>query len=123
MPETTYHIRDYVKTNKAEYFSNTMEVRSNFTASMEEATDVYTIPVVVFHLFPNINESYLVKEWMFKEQLDYANRLYSNYFGTPGQEDAGIRFTLATHAPDGKLLSTPGIIYEKKSMEIDAANV
>lgn len=85
MPETTYHIRDYVKTNKAEYFSNTMEVRSNFTASMEEATDVYTIPVVVFHLFPNINESYLVKEWMFKEQLDYANRLYSNYFGTPGR--------------------------------------
>lgn len=107
MPGTTYHIRGYVKTNKAEYFSNTME----------EATDAYTIPVV-FHLFPDVDGSYPVKEWMLKEQLDYANRVYSNYFGIPGQEDVGIRFALATHTPDGKLLSTPGIIHEKEPITL-----
>ena len=121
MPGTTYHIRGYVKTDKAEYFSNTMEVRSNFTAPMEETTDAYTIPVI-FHLFPDDDGSYPVKEWMLKEQLDYANRVYSNYFGIPGQEDTGVRFAPATHAPDGKPLSTPGMIYEKEPVEIDSAN-
>ena len=121
MPGTTYHIRGYVKTDKAEYFSNTMEVRSNFTAPMEETTDAYTIPVI-FHLFPDADGSYPVKEWMLKEQLDYANRVYSNYFGIPGQEDTGVRFAPATHAPDGKPLSTPGMIYEKEPVEIDSAN-
>lgn len=65
-------------------------------------------------------DCYPVKDWMVKEQIDYANLVYGNYFSIPGQ--TGVRFTAATHAPDGTPLETPGIVYEKEAVEIDYNN-
>ena len=36
LPGTTYYVRGYVQTNKAEYYSNTVEIRSSLTAPVAE---------------------------------------------------------------------------------------
>lgn len=126
VPATTYYLRGYVRTDKGEYWSNTMEVCSNFTEPLQEAPDAYEIPVV-FHLFPNADGTYPMKDYMVEEQLAYANHVYSNYFHIPGQEGyfnipaqvkAGVRFVPATHTPDGTPLETPGIVRETEPLEI-----
>ena len=89
-----------MQTNKAEYYSNTVEIRSSLTAPVAENPDAYEIPVV-FHLFPDAEGNYPVKDWMVQEQLDYANYVYSNYFNLPGQTETGVRFVAATTEPDG----------------------
>lgn len=122
LPGTTYYVRGYVQTNKAEYYSNTVEIRSSLTALVAENPDAYEIPVI-FHLFPDAEGNYPVKDWMVQEQLDYANYVYSNYFNLPGQTESGVRFVAATTAPDGTPLETPGIVHEKEAVEIDYENV
>ena len=122
LPGTTYYMRGYVQTNKAEYYSNTVEIRSSLTAPVAENPDAYEIPVI-FHLFPDAEGNYPVKDWMVREQLDYANYVYSNYFNLPGQTETGVRFVAATTAPDGTPLETPGIVHEKEAVEIDYENV
>ena len=92
---TTYYVRGYVQTNKAEYYSNTVEIRSSFTAPVAENPDAYEIPVI-FHLLPDAEGNYPVKDWMVQEQLDYANYVYSNYFNLPGLTETGVRFVAAT---------------------------
>lgn len=121
LPGTTYYVRGYVQTDKAEYYSNTIEIRSKVTAPMEENPDAYEIPVI-FHLFPDTAGNYPFKEWMVKEQLDYANHVYGNYYNIPGQTETGVRFVAATHTPDGTQLETPGIIYEKEAVDLDYQN-
>lgn len=122
LPGATYYVRGYVKTNKAEYYSNTIEIRSSLTAPVAENPEAYEIPVV-FHLFPDAEGNYPVKDWMVREQLDYANHVYSHYFNLPGQTETGVRFVAATTAPDGQPLETPGIVHEKEAVEIDYTNV
>ena len=122
LPGTTYYLRGYVQTDKGEYYSNTMEIRSGFTNPIAENPDAYEIPVI-FHLFPDSEGNYPVKDWMVKEQLDYANHVYGNYYGIPGQTDTGVRFVAATHAPDGTRLETPGIVHETEAVEVDHQNV
>lgn len=118
LPETTYYVRGYVQTDKGEYYSNTFEFRSGFSRPVIPNPDVYEIPVI-FHLFPDAGGDYPVKEWMVREQIDYANRVYGNYFNIPGQTDTGVRFVAATHAPDGSALKTPGIVYENEAVVVD----
>ena len=60
LPGTTYYVRGYVQTNKAEYYSNTVEIRSSLTAPVAENPDAYEIPVI-FHLFPDAEGNYPVK--------------------------------------------------------------
>lgn len=122
LPRTSYYVRGYVQTNKGEYYSNTIEVRSDFTSPIPENPDTYNIPVV-FHLFPDADGNYPVKDWMIKEQLDYANNVFGNYYNIPGQTETGVRFAAATHAPDGTLLDTPGIIHETEAVEVDLQNI
>ena len=118
LPETTYYVRGYVQTNKGEYYSNTLEFRSSFSKPVIHNPEAYDIPVI-FHLFPDAEGNYPVKEWMVREQIDYANRVYGNYFNIPGQTDTGVRFVAATHAPDGSVLKSPGIVYEKEAVVVD----
>lgn len=122
LPGATYYLRGYVQTDKGEYYSNTMEIRSSLTDPIEENPDAYEIPVV-FHLFPDAEGNYPVKEWMVKEQLDYANHVFGNYYDIPGQTETGVRFVAATHAPDGTQLETPGIVHEREAVEIDYQDV
>lgn len=118
LPATTYYVRGYVMTDKGEYYSNTMEVRSNFTEPIAPKSDAYEIPVV-FHLFPDSEGNYPVKDWMVKEQLDYANYVFGNYYKVPGQTETGVRFVAATHTPDGTPLKTPGIVRESEAVDVD----
>ena len=73
----------------------------------------------LYLLHPDAEGNYPVKDWMVREQLDYANYVYSNYFNLPGQTETGVRFVGATTAPDGTPLETPGIVHEKEAVEID----
>lgn len=118
LPETTYYVRGYVQTDKGEYYSNTLEFRSDFSVPATPNPNAYEIPVI-FHLFPDAEGNYPVNEYMVREQIEYANRVFGNYFNIPGQTDTGVRFVAATHAPDGSLLKSPGIVYEKEAVEID----
>lgn len=122
VPATTYYVRGYVLTDKGEYYSNTIEIRSNFTAPIADNHDAYEIPVI-FHLFPDAEGNYPVKDWMVSEQIDYANHVYGNYYKIPGQTETGVRFVAATHAPDGTPLETPGIFHETEAAEIDIKNL
>ena len=122
VPGTTYYLRGYVQTDKAEYYSNTIEVRSGYNAPETVNPGAYKIPVI-FHLFPDADGYYPVKECMVKEQLDYANFVFGNRFNIPGQTETGVRFVPATHAPDGTPLETPGIVRETEAVEIDFLNV
>ena len=113
MPGTTYHIRGYVKTDKAEYFSNTMEVRSNFTAPMEETTDAYTIPVI-FHLIQSNKDiaSYGGEIPMERIHLllDKINNTFSGSVSTNATGvDTKIRFKAAVYDPYGNKLQESGI--------------
>ena len=118
LPGTTYYLRGYVQTDKGEYYSNTVAIRSSFTEPLAENPDAYEIPVV-FHLFPDAEGNYPVKDWLIQEQLDYANHVYGNYYNVPGQAETGVRFVAATHTPDGTPLETPGIVHEKEAVEIN----
>ncbi len=122
VPGTTYYLRGYVQTDKGEYYSNTIEIRSGLTDPIADNHDAYEIPVV-FHIFPDADGNYSVKDWMVREQLDYANHVYGNYYKIPGQTETGVRFVAATHAPDGTQLETPGIVHETEAVEIDFMNV
>ncbi|OUO55770.1 hypothetical protein B5F77_00760 [Parabacteroides sp. An277] len=122
LPGTTYYLRGYVRTDKGEYYSNTVAVRSSFTEPLAENPDAYEIPVV-FHLFPDAEGNYPVKDWMIEEQLDYANHVYGNYYNLPEQTETGVRFVAATHTPDGTPLETPGIVHEKEAVEVDFLNL
>ena len=121
LPGTTYYLRGYVRTDKGEYYSNTVTIRSSFTEPLAENPDAYEIPVV-FHLFPDAEGNYPVKDWLIQEQLDYANHVYGNYYNVPGQAETGVRFVAATHTPDGTPLETPGIVHEKEAVEVDYQN-
>lgn len=118
LPETTYYVRGYVQTDKGEYYSNTFEFQSSFSRPVIPNPDAYEIPVI-FHLFPDAEGNYPVKEWMVREQIDYANRVYGNYFNIPGQAETGVRFIGATHTPEGAPLKSPGIVYEKEPVVVD----
>lgn len=122
VPGKTYYLRGYVQTDKGEYYTNTLELKSSLTAPLAPNPEAYEIPVV-FHLFPDADGDYIVKDWMVKEQLEYANHVYGDYFKIPGQTETGVRFVAATHAPDGTPLETPGIIREKEAVEIDFSAV
>lgn len=122
LPCTTYYVRGYVQTDKGEYYSNTIEIRSDIVSQIPQNPDIYNIPVV-FHVFPDVDGNYSVKDWMIKEQLDYANNVFGNYYNIPGQTETGVRFVAATHAPDGSLLETPGIVHEAQAVEIDPHNI
>lgn len=122
LPGKTYYVRGYVRTDKAEYYSNTIELRSRFTDPVVENSGAYEIPVV-FHLFPDAEGNYPFKDWMVREQLDYANLVYGNYYRIPGQTETSVRFVAATHAPDGTPLNTPGIVHEKEAVEVDLQNL
>ena len=121
LPGTTYYLRGYVRTDKGEYYSNTVTIRSSFTEPLAENPDAYEIPVV-FHLFPDAEGNYPVKDWLIQEQLDYANHVYGNYYNVPGQAETGVRFVAATHTPDGTPLETPGIVHETEAVEVDYQN-
>ena len=73
LPGTTYYVRGYVQTNKAEYYSNTVEIRSSLTAPVAENPDAYEIPVI-FHLFPDAEGNYPVKDWMVPPRADRDRR-------------------------------------------------
>ena len=118
LPGTTYYMRGYVQTDKREHYSNTVEIRSGFTAPLPGNSEAYKIPVI-FHIFPDAEGNYPVKDWMAIEQLEYANNVYGNYYNIPGHTETGVRFIAATHAPDGTPLPTPGIVHETEAMEID----
>ena len=126
VPGTTYYLRGYVQTDKGEYWSNTMEVHSDFMEPLADDPEAYEIPVV-FHLFPDEDGTYPVKDYMVEEQLAYANYVFSNYFQTPGQPEfgipdqvnTGVRFVPATEAPDGTPLETPGIVHEAEPIDLD----
>lgn len=119
IPDTTYYVRGYVQTDKGEYYTNTYELRSRSTTSAASGNSgAYEIPVI-YHLFPDESGFYPVKEWLVREQIEYANLVFSNYYNIPGQADAGVRFVAATHAPDGTPLTTPGIVYEKEAVNIN----
>lgn len=117
MPDKTYYMRGYVLTDKGEYYSNTVEIRPSVTAPVKDNPDAYEIPVI-FHFFPDDAGNYIVREWLVGEQIDFANHVYSNAFNIPGQFDTGVRFVLATHAPDGTPLSAPGIVYETSPLHL-----
>lgn len=118
LPATTYYVRGYVLTDKGEYFSNTIEVHTDYTDPLPANPDAYEIPVI-FHLFPDVDGNYPARAWMIREQIQYANNVYGNYYNIAGQTETGIRFVPATHTPDGTLLETPGIVYEKEAVEVD----
>ena len=119
--DTVPDLRGYVRTDKGEYYSNTVTIRSSFTEPLAENPDAYEIPVV-FHLFPDAEGNYPVKDWLIQEQLDFANHVYGNYYNVPGQAETGVRFVAATHTPDGTPLETPGIVHEKEAVEVDYQN-
>ena len=130
VPSTTYYLRGYVQTDKGEYWSNTLEVHSNFMEPLADDPDAYEIPVV-FHLFPDEDGTYPVQDYMVEEQIAYANHVFSNYFQIPGQPGyfnlpaqvkTGVRFVPATHTPDGTPLETPGIVHETEPVEVDYQN-
>lgn len=122
LPGTAYYVRGYVQTDKGEYYSNTIEIRSGLTNLIPEDPNAYKIPVV-FHIFPDAEGNYPVKDWMVKEQLEYANNVFGNYYNIPGQIETGVRFVAATHAPDGTKLEIPGIVHETEAVEVDFQNV
>ena len=118
-PGETYYIRGYVLTDKGEYYTDTMEVRSEYTTPLVEDPEAYEIPVV-FHLFPDEHGYYPVKDWMADDMISYANHVYSNYFSeVPGQVRTGVRFVPATLDPEGNPLQTPGVVYEQEAVKID----
>lgn len=120
-PGMTYYIRGYVMTDKAEYYTETIELRSEFNIPLQNDPDDYEIPVV-FHLFPDEDGVYPVKESMIAEMISYANHVYADYFRIPKQKRADVRFVPATHDIVGNPLQTPGIVYEKESITIDGEN-
>lgn len=121
-PGETYYIRGYVVTDRGEYYTDTMEVRSEYTAPLVEDPEAYEIPVV-FHLFPDEHGYYPVKDWMADDMISYANHVYSNYFSeVPEQVRTGVRFVPATLDPEGNPLKTPGIVYEQEAVRIDYLN-
>lgn len=122
LPRTTYYVRGYVQTDKGEYYSNTIEIHSDRKDTENGNTDTYEIPVI-FHLFPDAEGDYPVKDWMISEQLEYANLVYANRYNIPGQTETGVRFVAATHTPDGRQLETPGIVRETEAVEIDYRKV
>lgn len=122
LPGTTYYVRGYVQTDKGGYYSNTIEICSRPSSPITDGQDAYEIPVI-FHLFPDAEGNYTVKDWMVKEQLEYANNVFGNYFNIPGQTKTGVRFVAVTHTPDGEPLETPGIVLEKEAVEIDYQDV
>lgn len=122
VPGTTYYVRGYVQTDKGGYYSNTIEICSRPSSPITDGQDAYEIPVI-FHLFPDAEGNYTVKDWMVKEQLEYANNVFGNCFNIPGQTKTGVRFVAVTHTPDGEPLETPGIVLEKEAVEIDYQDV
>lgn len=118
LPATTYYVRGFVLTDKGEYYSNTIEVRTDFTDPLPANPGAYEIPVI-FHLFPDADGNYPASEWKIREQIQFANNVYGNYYNIAGQAETGVRFVPVTHTPDGALLETPGIVYEKEAVEVD----
>lgn len=121
-PGKTYYVRGYVQTDKGEYFTNVFEFHSECTNPTVQNPEAYEIPVI-FHLFPDEDGSYPIKESKIIDQLDYANYVYGNSYNIPGQTDTGVRFVAATHTPDGVALKTPGIVYEEEPLVIDYGHV
>ena len=127
VPGTTSYLRGYVETDKGAYWSNTMEVHSNFMEPLQEDPNAYEIPVV-FHLFPDEDGTYPVQDYFALEQIEYANHVYSNYYQIPGQPGyfnipaqvkTGVRFVPATEMPDGTPLETPGIYHEQEPINFN----
>lgn len=113
LPGTTYHLRGMAVTERGTYYTNPIDITTDPVPADTAAADAYEIPVV-FHLFPDSTGSYNVPDWIIQEQFDYANVVYANRHNIPGQTETGVRFTLATHTPDGTPLETPGIVREKE---------
>lgn len=120
-PGETYYIRGYVVTDRDEYYTDTMEFRSEYTAPLVENPEDYEIPVI-FHIFPDESGGYPGKAYMADEMISYANHVYSGYFAIPKQSRTGVRFVPATHDTEGNPLQTPGVVYEKEAVRIDYLN-
>jgi hypothetical protein len=107
LPLRDYYYRGRVETNKGVYYSNVIALRSEKTAPLVDDPTAYEIPII-FHvpIDSTQNNTERVQDW-----LEFANMVFSNYYGLPHLADANIRFVPATHDPDDNLLETPGIHY------------
>lgn len=117
VPGKTYYFKGVVRTDKAVYYSNTVEINTDGLPGYTPGPQDRVLPVV-FHVMPRKDGTY-PHPYFFDEMLACANRLYRNVWPLPGLADAGIRFVPATHAPDGTTLSAPGIHYLDGRRELD----
>ena len=118
LPGRTHYFRGVVQTNRDIYYSNVVELLPDKTAPVAAPYDpaAYQIPVI-FHYFPRKDGSYPSTDYA-ADQLEYANMVYSNYYGLPHGTDTGIRFVPATKAPDGTTLRTPGVVLHPERLSV-----
>lgn len=119
LPGRTYYFRGTAVTDRGTYRTHTIEIRSERTTPLSISPEAYRIPVI-FHLFADEGGRYPNADILY-DMLEYANVLYSNYYGLPHQCDAKVCFVPAERDPQGRPLERPGIRYEREKVYVDAA--
>lgn len=118
LPGRTYRFTGMVVTDRGTYRSNTVDIRSEKSAPVVVSPDAYRIPVI-FHLFPDDRGRYPKAELLY-DMLEYADLVFSNYYGLPHLCDAEVCFVPAERDPQGRPLEQPGIRYEREGVYVDA---
>lgn len=118
LPGRTYYFTGTVVTDRGTYRSNTVEIRSEKSAPVSVSPEAYRIPVL-FHLFPGDGGRYPKADLLY-DMLEYADLVFSNYYGLPHLCDAEVCFVPAERDPQGRPLEQPGIRYERQGVYVDA---